>query len=226
MWWCGEDWKGVAHDEQKGAGDGGDGGGGARGSGQSKSRNGNGMGREGSSAALEPEEMRRGGAHRQCHGNGEVAAAEPRDGVARAQEGQGGGARAAFGLGSTRGEARNWRWRREATEVQHMAGEAALTPAAGVQRAEQRSCQRRKKRGGGPRDLVGKFKNFKDLTVNRNSPLMQSSNEKMVKNKVVELFKSYSFRAQVQKPKVQSFIPPFCTQIKLYISFVLVMQIL
>jgi hypothetical protein len=60
MWWCGEDWKGVAHDEQKGAGDGGDGGGGARGSGQSKSRNGNGMGREGSSTALEPEEMRRG----------------------------------------------------------------------------------------------------------------------------------------------------------------------
>jgi hypothetical protein len=79
----GEDWRGVAHGEQKGAGDGGDGGGGARGSRQSKSRNGYGMGREGSSAALEPEEMRQGGAHGQCHGNGEVAAAEPRDGMAR-----------------------------------------------------------------------------------------------------------------------------------------------
>jgi hypothetical protein len=48
------------------------------------------MGREGSSAALEPEEMRRGGTHGQCHGDGEVAAAELRDGMARAQEGQGG----------------------------------------------------------------------------------------------------------------------------------------
>jgi hypothetical protein len=80
----------AAHDEQEGAKDGGDGGGGARDSGQSKSRNRNGMGKEGSSAALEPEEMRRGGAHRQCHGDGEVAAAELQDGVARAREGQGG----------------------------------------------------------------------------------------------------------------------------------------
>jgi hypothetical protein len=64
LWWCGEDWRGVAHSEQKGAEDGGDGGGGARGSGQSKSRNGNGMGREVSSAALEPEEMRREGGAR------------------------------------------------------------------------------------------------------------------------------------------------------------------
>jgi hypothetical protein len=122
-----------------------------------------------------------------------VAAAEPRDGVARAQEGQGEEARAALGLGSTRGEARSWRWRRGATEVQHMAGKAALTPAIGVQRAEQRSCQRRKKRGGGPRDLVGNCKNLRDLTVNRNSPLIQSSNEKMVRKKVVELFKTYNF---------------------------------
>jgi hypothetical protein len=114
--------EGVAHGEQKGAGDGGDGGGGARGSGQSKSRNGNGMGREGSSAALELEEMRRGGAYRQCHGDGEVAAAELRVGMARARKGQGGEARAAFGLGSTRGVARSWRWRRGATEAQHMAG--------------------------------------------------------------------------------------------------------
>jgi hypothetical protein len=92
------------------------------------------MGREGSSAALEPEEMMRGGAHGQCHGDGEVAAVELRVGVARAREGQGGGARAALGLGSTRGVARSWRWRRGATEAQHMAGETVLTPAAGVQR--------------------------------------------------------------------------------------------
>jgi hypothetical protein len=193
MWWCGEDWRGVAHGEQKGAGDGGDGGGGARGSGQSKSRNGYGMGREGSSAALEPEEMRRGGAHGQCYGDGEVAAAEPRDGVARAQEGQGGKGRAALGLGSTCRVVRSWRWRRGATEAQHMAGEAALTPAAGVQRAEQRSCQRRKKRGGGPSDLVGNCKILRDFTVNRNFPLIQSSDEKMVKMKVVEIFKTYNF---------------------------------
>jgi hypothetical protein len=45
----------AAHGGQEGAGVEGDGGGGARGSGQSESRNRNGMGREGSSAALEPE---------------------------------------------------------------------------------------------------------------------------------------------------------------------------
>jgi hypothetical protein len=74
-----------------------------------------------------------------------------------------------------------------------MVGEAALTPAAGVQRAEQRSCQRRKKRGGGPRGFVGNCKNFRDCTVNRNFPLIQSSNEEMVKIEVVELFKTYNF---------------------------------
>jgi hypothetical protein len=124
----------AAHGGQEGAGVGGDGGGGARGSGQSERKNRNGMGREGSSTALEPEEMMRGGTHGQCHGDGKVAAVELRDGVARAREGQGGEARAALGLGATRGVARSWRWRRGATEAQHMAGEAALTPAAGVQR--------------------------------------------------------------------------------------------
>jgi hypothetical protein len=59
--------------------------------------------------------------------------------------------------------------------------------------AEQRSCQRRKKRGGGPRDLVGNCKNLGDFTVNRNFPLIQSSDEKMVKKEVVELFKTYNF---------------------------------
>jgi hypothetical protein len=74
-----------------------------------------------------------------------------------------------------------------------MAREAALTPAAEEQRAKQRRCQRRKKRGGGLRDLVGNFKNLRDFTVNRNSLQIQSSNEKMVKIKVVELFKNYNF---------------------------------
>jgi hypothetical protein len=183
----------ATHGGQEGAEVEGDGSGGARGSEQSEIGNRNGMGREGSSAALEPEEMRQKGAHGQCHGDGKVAAAELRDGVARAQEGQGGEARAALGLGATRGVARNWRWHRGATEVQYMAGEAALTPAAGVQRAEQRSCQRRKKRGGGPRDLVGNCKNLRDITVNKKFPLIQSSDEKMVKMKVVELFKTYNF---------------------------------
>jgi hypothetical protein len=89
----------AAHGGQEGAGVGGAGSGGARGSGQSESRNRNGMGREGSSAALELEEMMRGGEHEQCHGDSKVAAAELRDGVARAREGQGGEARAALGLG-------------------------------------------------------------------------------------------------------------------------------
>jgi hypothetical protein len=74
-----------------------------------------------------------------------------------------------------------------------MAGEAALTPAAEEQRAKQRRCQRRKKRGGGPRGLIGNSKNLRDFTINRNFPLIQSSNEEMVKIEVVELFKSYNF---------------------------------
>jgi hypothetical protein len=100
-----------------------------------------------------------------CTGSA-TAAAEPRDGVARAREGQGGGVRAALGLGATRGAARSWRWRRGAAESQHMAGEAVLTPVVEEQRAKQRRCQRRKTRGRGPGDLVGIYKNLKDCTVN------------------------------------------------------------
>jgi hypothetical protein len=125
----------AAHGEQEGAGVGGDGDDGARGSGQVESRNGNGMGREGASAALEPEKRGRGGVYGQCHG-GEIAAAEPRDGVARAQESQGGGATVALGLRATRGAARSSRWRWGAAEAQHMAGEAVLTPVAEEQRAK------------------------------------------------------------------------------------------
>jgi hypothetical protein len=59
--------------------------------------------------------------------------------------------------------------------------------------AEQSMCQRRKKRGGDLRDLVGNCKNLRDFTVNRIFPLIQSSKEEMVKIQVVELFKSYNF---------------------------------
>jgi hypothetical protein len=92
--------------------------------------------------------------------------------VARAREGQGGGARAALRLGATRGAARSWRWRRGAAEARHMVGEVMLTPAAEKQRAKQRRCQRRKKREGGPRGLIGKSKNLRDFSVNRNFPLI------------------------------------------------------
>jgi hypothetical protein len=63
---------------------------------------------------------------------------------------------------------------------------------------EQRMCQRRKKRGGGPRDLVGNCKNLRDFIVNRIFPLIQSSNEEMVKIEVVELFESYNFSLGVK----------------------------
>jgi hypothetical protein len=113
--------------------------------------------------------------------------------VARAREVQGGEARVATGVQVTRGAARSWRWRRGTAEAWHMAGEAALTSAAEEQRVKQRRCQRRETRGGGPRDLVGNCENLRDFTVNRIFPLIQSSNEEIVKIEVVELFKSYNF---------------------------------
>jgi hypothetical protein len=53
--------------------------------------------------------------------------------------------------------------------------------------------QRKKKRERGPRDLLGICKNLRNLTINRIFPLIQSSNEEMIKIEVVELFKSYNF---------------------------------
>jgi hypothetical protein len=76
--------------------------------------------------------------------------------------------------------------------VAHGRGNGADTGGRGAA-AEQRSCQRRKKRGGGSRDFVGNCKILRDFTENRNSPLIQSSNEKMIKKEVVELFKTYNF---------------------------------
>jgi hypothetical protein len=74
----------------------------------------------------------------------------------------------------------------------HGRGSGADTGGRGAA-AEQRSCQRRKKRGGGPRDLVGICKNLRDFNINKNFPLNQSSNEELVKKEVVELFKTYNF---------------------------------
>jgi hypothetical protein len=74
----------------------------------------------------------------------------------------------------------------------HGRGSGADTGGRGAA-AKQRSCQRRKKREGGPRDLAGNCRNFRDCTVNKNFPLIPSSNEKMVSMKVVELFKTYNF---------------------------------
>jgi hypothetical protein len=126
-------------------------------------------------------------------------------------------------LGATRVVARNWRWRRGAAEAQHMAGKAVLTPAAEEQRAKQRRCQRRKKRGGCPRGFVGNCKNFRDFTVNRNFPLIQNPNEEMVKIEVVEFFKSYNFALGLKftNLKYHVLFLPFCSQLKIYISFVL-----
>jgi hypothetical protein len=116
--------------------------------------------------------------------------AEPRGGVARTREGQGGGARAVLGLGATRGGEGSRRWHRVG------AGAAVSGTDGRRQRSragEQSTCQRKKKRGGGPRDLVGICKNLRDSSINWIFPLIQSSNEEMVKIEVVEFFKSYNF---------------------------------
>jgi hypothetical protein len=53
--------------------------------------------------------------------------AEPRGGVACAQEGQGGGAKVVAGVQVTRGAARSWRLRRGTAEAWHMAGGAVAS---------------------------------------------------------------------------------------------------
>jgi hypothetical protein len=58
---------------------------------------------------------------------------------------------------------------------------------------EQGRRQRRKKEERDPRDSTGICRNFRDCTVIINFPLIQSSNEKVAKMKVVELFKTYNF---------------------------------
>jgi hypothetical protein len=85
----------------------------------------------------------------------------------------------------TRGRGRSRRW-------QGAAGNGERWRSS-RETEEQRRRQRRKKEERGPRDLTGICKNFRDCSVNRNSPLIQSSNETMVKMEVVELFKNYNF---------------------------------
>jgi hypothetical protein len=95
-----------------------------------------------------------------------------------------------LGLGATRGGEGSRRWRRG------RAG-AAVSGADGCRQrnnvGEQSRRQRKKMRGGGPRDLVGLCKNLRDSSVNWIFPLIQSSNEEMTKIEVVEFFKSYNF---------------------------------
>jgi hypothetical protein len=90
-----------------------------------------------------------------------------------------------FLSGITRGRGRSRRWR-------GAAGNGGRWRSS-RETEEQRRRQRRTKEEGGPRDLTGICKNFRDCTVNRYFPLIQSSNEKMAKMKVVELFKTYNF---------------------------------
>jgi hypothetical protein len=83
-----------------------------RGSRQVESRRESGMGREGAGEALELEKRGRRGVHGRLLFVVRWRSAEQRGGVARAREGQGGGARAVLWLGATRGGEGSRRWRR------------------------------------------------------------------------------------------------------------------
>jgi hypothetical protein len=93
------------------------------------------------------------------HGGGEVAAALPPGGAWTGAERRGArekcqkrGARAALELGAMRGVKCSRRWR-------GAAGNSGERQSRGT---EER--QRKKREGGGPRDLVGVFKNLRDST--------------------------------------------------------------
>jgi hypothetical protein len=154
--------------------------------GRVESKRESGMEREGASDSLEPEKRGRGACMGVCYGGGEVAVAEPRGGVARAREGQGGEARAVAGVQVTRGVCPSRRWRR---------GEAVAAMSGSDDRQQRsRGGARGRRRGkGGLKDMFAKTKKSRDLTVNWNFPLIQKPNEKMIKIEVVEFFKSYNF---------------------------------
>jgi hypothetical protein len=65
----------------------------------------------------------------------------------------------------------------------------------------------RRREEGGPGDLFGNSKNFKDLSVKKDFPLISRFNEKMLKIKVVEFFKPYNIalRFKFKKPKFTAF---------------------
>jgi hypothetical protein len=73
-------------------------------------------------------------------------------------------------------------------------------------------------RRGVSRDLVAKYRNPRDLTVNQNSPLIQNSIEEVTKIKVVEFFKSYNIALgfKFRNPKYIALILSF--EQKLYLS--------
>jgi hypothetical protein len=127
--------------------------------GRVESKRESGMEREGVSDTLELEKRGRGVCTGVCYSGGEVAAAEPRGGVARTREGQGGGARAVAGVQVTRGVCPSKRWRR---------GEAgAVISGSNDRRQRSRGGARGRRRGkGGPKDSFAKIEKSRDLTVN------------------------------------------------------------
>jgi hypothetical protein len=105
--------------------------------------------------------------------------------VASAREARRGELERHSGWGSTRGDGarqevarggRKW-W---AAVLQRSRGRAEHVPEE----------EEEGRRSEGPRS---KLQNLRDFTINRSFPLIQSSNEEMVKIEVVELFKSYNF---------------------------------
>jgi hypothetical protein len=84
--------------------------------------------------------------------------------------------------------ARSRRWRLGAAEAQHMAGEAAASDAK-----QSRAGARGRRREGVRRTFLEFAKPQGSHCKLNFFPLFQSSNEKMVKMKVVEFFKSYNF---------------------------------
>jgi hypothetical protein len=89
-----------------------------------------------------------------------------------------------LGLGATCGGEGSRRWRRGGTGVAVSGADGRRQRSRGQSRGAE-GCQRKKKKGGGPRGLLRIFKNLRDLTVNG---IFQ-----MTKIEVVEFFKSYNF---------------------------------
>jgi hypothetical protein len=113
------------------------------------------------------------------------ARAGEKEGVASAREARRGELERRSGWGSTRGggawqEVARDGWERRAAMLQRSRGRAKHVPKE----------EEEGRRSEGPR---WKLQNLRDFTVNRILPLIQSSNEEMVKIEVVELFKSYNF---------------------------------
>jgi hypothetical protein len=100
------------------------------------------------------------------------------------------------GRGTGPGEEENDAWRKRKQEVDGdslHSGDRRGTTAGG--RAEQSRGPRargRRREGRGPGDLFEIFRKFKVLSVNQDFSLLQRSNKKVPKMKVVEFFKLYN----------------------------------